>query len=348
MEEFVVDALLSGDEGEQIQGAIEMSKLSSKQRHKLADRGVIPPLISMLYSQDFGAMEASLFALLALASGSERNKIQIVKGGAIPAMLNLLRSRSLVELTATAMLILSSCGANKLTIASSGAIDTLIAIISGETAASASESAISPQTKLDVVSTLLNLSTSHRIAPLIVASGGAPALLDLIIASDSPRSPEAAEKAMAVLENAVASSSSSSHAVREVARHGGAIRALVEAVEEGSPECREHAVAILLAMVRSCREEHREAVLREGAVPGLLELSVDGTGRAREMAQHLLLLLRDGSGDGGGRAKQHQHHQTKKKKKKRELVEQLMEEIDAEGASLRLVEEMVAKLQHDR
>ncbi|KAL3720247.1 hypothetical protein ACJRO7_005130 [Eucalyptus globulus] len=135
MEEFIVETLLSGDGGAQIQGTIELSKLGSKQRHKLADRGVIPPLISMLHSQDYGAMEASLFALLALAFGSERNKIQIVKGGAIPAMLNLLRSRSLVELTATAMLVLSSCAANKLPIASSGAIETLIAIISGETAA---------------------------------------------------------------------------------------------------------------------------------------------------------------------------------------------------------------------
>lgn len=278
-----------------------------------------------------------------------RNKIQIVKGGAIPAMLNLLRSRSLVELTATAMLVLSSCAANKLPIASSGAIETLIAIISGETAPDPPQVAVSPQTELDAVSTLLNLSTSPRIASLIVASGGVPALLDLIVASGSPRSPEAAEKAMAALENAVAASASpsSGRAVREVARHGGAIRALVEAVEEGSPECREHAVAVLLAVVRSCREEHREAVLREGAVPGLLQLSVDGTGWAKEMAQHLLLLLRDDcSADcGGGRAKQQQQ---KKKTKKRELVEQVMEEIDAEGASLRLVEEMVAKLKLDR
>ncbi|KAL3720302.1 hypothetical protein ACJRO7_005176 [Eucalyptus globulus] len=347
MEEFVVETLLSGDGGAQIQGAIELSKLGSKQRQKLADRGVVPPLISMLHSQDYGATEASLFALLALAFGSERNKIQIVKGGAIPAMLNLLRSRSLVELTATALLVLSSCAANKLPIASSGAIETLIAIISGETAPDPPQVAVSPQTELDAVSTLLNLSTAPRIASLIVASGGVPALLDLIVASGSPRSPEAAEKAMAALENAVAASASSGRAVREVARHGGAIRALVEAVEEGSPECREHAVAVLLAVVRSCREEHREAVLREGAVPGLLQLSVDGTGWAKEMAQHLLLLLRDDcSADcGGGRAKQQQQ---KKKTKKRELVEQVMEEIDAEGASLRLVEEMVAKLKLDR
>ncbi|KAI6671320.1 hypothetical protein NL676_006205 [Syzygium grande] len=165
MEDFVVEALLSGDGEAQIQGAIELSKLNSKQRHRLADRGVIPPLVSMLHSQDFGATEASLFALLALAFGSERNKMQIVKCGAVPAMLNLLRGQSLVELTATAMLILSSCGANKLPIASSGAIETLIAIISGEIAANPPQIAVSPQTKLDAVSTLLNLSTSRRIAP---------------------------------------------------------------------------------------------------------------------------------------------------------------------------------------
>ena len=73
-------------------------------------------------------------------------------------------------------------------------------------------------------------------------------------------------------------------------------------------------------------------------MPGLLELSVDGTRRAKNMARELLLLLRDCS-NYGSRNKQMNH----------ELVEQIMQKIDADGeklaaTTLSLVEEMIAKL----
>lgn len=72
MEEEVVDALLNGDRETQIRAATDLGGLIGRQRHKLAERGVVPPLLSMLHSQDFEAVEAALFALLRLASGSER------------------------------------------------------------------------------------------------------------------------------------------------------------------------------------------------------------------------------------------------------------------------------------
>lgn len=64
--------LFSGDRAAQIEAATELGKLKSKQRHKLAERGVMVPLISMLHSEDAEAIEASLFSLLSLAFGSER------------------------------------------------------------------------------------------------------------------------------------------------------------------------------------------------------------------------------------------------------------------------------------
>jgi hypothetical protein len=72
MEEVVIENLFNGDTEAQVQAARDLSKLSSKQRHKLAERGVTAPLILMLQSQDYDAIEAALFALLSLAFGSER------------------------------------------------------------------------------------------------------------------------------------------------------------------------------------------------------------------------------------------------------------------------------------
>ena len=139
---------------------------------------------------------------------------------------------------------------------------------------------------------------------------------------------------MALLERIV---SSSERALKETASTEGAIRALVEALEEGSPMCKEHAVGILFLICQSCRERNRGLILREGVMPGLLQLSVDGTWRGKEMARDLLLLLRDCSG-GSSRRKQ---------KWKNVLLEQAMEQIDADerlGMGLRMVEETIEKL----
>lgn len=72
MEKTVEENLFNGEREAQIQAATELANLSSKQKHKLAERGVIVPLLSMLHSQNYEAIEAALFALLSLAFGSER------------------------------------------------------------------------------------------------------------------------------------------------------------------------------------------------------------------------------------------------------------------------------------
>lgn len=72
MEGFVAQNLCNGSREVRIQAATQLGNLNPKQRHKLAERGVIAPLISMLQSQDHEAIEAALFALLSLAFGNER------------------------------------------------------------------------------------------------------------------------------------------------------------------------------------------------------------------------------------------------------------------------------------
>lgn len=67
-----MDNLSNGGREAQIQAANELGKLSIRQKHKLVERGIVAPLISMLRSQDYEAMEAALLSLLSLAFGSER------------------------------------------------------------------------------------------------------------------------------------------------------------------------------------------------------------------------------------------------------------------------------------
>ncbi|KAL8546999.1 hypothetical protein ACS0TY_006644 [Phlomoides rotata] len=309
----------------QIIAAREIGNLNSKEKTKLAENGAISPLILMLHSQDYESIEAALFALLNLAFGSERNKILIAKAGAVPGILKVLqwRNESLSGLALAALLILSSCSRNKPEIASSGGVQILLGILDSQISLC---QRISHQEIFDILSTLHNLSTSPQIIPLIVVSGGVITVVRLIYQSD--KSSELVEKAMALLETIL---SLSEVALTQGCETGGVIRMVVEAVEEGTVACREHAAGVLLMICKTCKERYRGMILREGAMAGLLQLSVDGTWLARKKAKALLLLLRDCNNGGV-------------KHSKNVALEEVMREIDMGGTSLELVEEMIARL----
>ncbi|XP_061343829.1 U-box domain-containing protein 3-like [Gastrolobium bilobum] len=327
MEKEVVENLWNGNREMQIQAAMELRKLSRKQKHYLAESGIMVPLVSMLHSQDYEAIEAALHALLSLAFGSERNKTRIIKSGALPVLLSLLycQSQTVAELSIASMLTISSCNANKIAIASSGAFPLLAQFLN---------STSSTQSQLDTVATLHNLSTCQEITPLIVSSGVILSLLELI--QRTGKSSQLVEKAIGLLEHIVSSSES---ALCEAASIVGTIPTLVETIEDGSSQSKEHAVGTLLLICQSCREKYRGLILREGVMPGLLQLSVDGTRRAKNLAKELLLLLRDCSSYSSSRSQQISH----------EHIERIMDEIYAEReelaeTTLKLVEDMVAKL----
>ncbi|KAG5621743.1 hypothetical protein H5410_006961 [Solanum commersonii] len=328
MEEMVVEALLFGDRQAQLLAARQLAQFSNKQRHKIAEKGVVPPLILMLSTNDCEVIEAALFALLSLAFRSERNKTLIAKSGGITVLLDVIQceNKLLVELGVAFLLTLSSCGSNKMEIASFGAIPILLELLNSQ-----SYNNMSFQANLDILSTLHNLSTCNQLIPSIVSYGGVATLIRLIKLT----SELVMEKAVALLENLV---SSSRIALEEAARTEGAIQCLVEAMEEGSRQCKEHAVAILLLICDSCRDRYRGMILREGAMAALLQLSVDGTRRARDKAKRLLFLLRDCSNCG----------QTSNQTKNIVLFEQIMRQIEQvgepEGMSVALLEEMISKL----
>lgn len=71
----MVEALMNGDREAQMNAAQEIIDMTSKQRQKLVDMGVIPPLILMMnrcQDNDDVAAGLALYALLSLAFGSER------------------------------------------------------------------------------------------------------------------------------------------------------------------------------------------------------------------------------------------------------------------------------------
>ncbi|XP_058112787.1 U-box domain-containing protein 4 [Magnolia sinica] len=257
----------------------KMAKTSVKTRSIFAVSGVIPPLISMLLSSNHDAREASLLALLNLAVRNERNKIRIVTSGAVPPLVELLKfeNGSLRDLATAAILTLSTAASNKPTIAASGAAPLLVQILSTG----------SVQGKVDAVTALYNLSTStENLAPILTARA-VPPLLSLL--KECKKYSKFAEKTTALLE-ILSGFEDGRTAISDVDR---GILTIVETVEDGSLLSTEHAVGVLLSLCQSCRKKYRELILKEGAIPGLLQLTVEGTPKAQERARTLLDLLRE-------------------------------------------------------
>lgn len=279
----LAEKLINGDLQAKIEAARDIRKVvrksSVKTRSKFAAAGVIQPLVFMLLSPNLDAREASLLALLNLAVRNERNKVNIVTAGAIPPLVELLKlqNASLRELATAAILTLSAAAPNKPTIAASGAAPLLVQILSSG----------SVQGKVDAVTALHNLSTcKENSIPILDAKAVSP-LINLL--KECKKYSKFAEKATALLE--ILSKSEEGRVA--ITDSDGGILTLVETVEDGSLFSTQHAVGALLSLCQSCREKYRELILKEGAIPGLLRLTVEGTNIAQERARTLLDLLRD-------------------------------------------------------
>ncbi|KAL8150931.1 hypothetical protein V2J09_020739 [Rumex salicifolius] len=284
----IADKLIHGDLLVQTQAARDIRRLvrscssstsSAKTRSRLAAAGVVPPLVSMLSYFSSDAREASLLALLNLAVRNERNKIDIVSLGAVPPIVDLLKVQNgkLPELATAAILSLSTAAPNKPIIAASGVSPLLIQILSSA----------SIQGRVDAVTALYNLSTDSEQPNSILNAKAAPALISLL--KDCKKYSKFAEKSTALLE-ILSNNEEGRTAITNT--HGG-ILTLVETVEDGSLVSTEHAVGALLSLCLSCRIKYRELILNEGAIPGLLRLTAEGTPKAQERARTLLDLLRE-------------------------------------------------------
>jgi hypothetical protein len=205
--------------------------------------------------------------------------VKIVTAGAVPPLVELLKLQngSLRELAAASILTLSAAEPNKPIIAASGAAPLLVQILSSG----------SVQGKVDAVTVLHNLSScAENLHPIVDGKAVSP-LINLL--KECKKYSKFAEKATALLEIL----SNSEEGRIAITDSDGGILTLVETVEDGSLVSTEHAVGALLSLCQSCREKYRELILKEGAIPGLLRLTVEGTSKAQDRARTLLDLLRD-------------------------------------------------------
>ncbi|XP_051117897.1 U-box domain-containing protein 3 [Andrographis paniculata] len=272
--------LRSDDLDSRLQAAKNIRRLTkTSQRYRRHFCGAVEPLAEMLLCDSAEANEAALAALLNLAVKDETNKINIIQTGALKPIIRFLQSdnSTLQEHAAAALITLSASPTNKPIISASGAIPHLVDILSQG----------GSQAKFDSVMALYNLSTHPDNVSLILQSKPIPPLISLL--KSCKKSSKTVEKCTALIESLV----SFDEGRMVLTSEQGGILAVVEALEGGSLQSREHAVGALLTMCRSDRSKYREPILKEGVIPGLLELTVLGTAKCQSNAQTLLRLLRD-------------------------------------------------------
>ncbi|KAK8541735.1 hypothetical protein V6N13_137671 [Hibiscus sabdariffa] len=271
----------SHDSDSKLQAAKEirrLTKTSQRCRRLLSD--AVIPLVSMLrVDSPESHHESALLALLNLAVKDEKNKMSIVEAGALEPVIRFLRSDNLtIQGSATAALLtLSASVNNKPIIGASGAIPLLVDILRHGTT----------QAKGDAVMALSNLSTHTDNLTVIHETCPIPSIVSLLKASK--KSSKTAEKCCSVIESLVGFDEGRA----ALAAEDGGILAVVEVLENGTPQAREHAVGALLTICESDRCKYREPILREGVIPGLLELTVQGTPKCQTKAKTLLRLLRE-------------------------------------------------------
>ncbi|KAK1324683.1 hypothetical protein QJS10_CPA01g01375 [Acorus calamus] len=264
-----------------VEGAREIRRLTkTSSRHRRQLSGAIEPLVSMLGFDDYNCNESALLALLNLAVKDERFEQDSDCGfGALGPLIDFLQSNNsnLQEYATAAILTLSASATNKPTITAAGAVPLLVNILRDG----------SSQAKDDSVRALYNLSTHSNNLQIILSVQPIPPIISLL--KTRKKSSKIAEKCSALLESLL----NFDEARTTLTSVEGGVLTVVEVLEDGSLQSREHAVGALLTMCESDRHRYREAILREGAIPGLLELTVQGTPKSQTKARMLLQLLRE-------------------------------------------------------
>ncbi|KAF3792359.1 U-box domain-containing protein 4 [Nymphaea thermarum] len=281
-----VDLAISGEPEMEVRAAREirrLAKTSARYRRLFAEAGVIETLVRMLASPMDGSKEAALLALLNLAVKDERNKMAIVDAGPLEPIIGFLKSESsnLREYATAALLTLSASTTTKPIIAAYGAIPLLVQMLQSG----------SQQAKSDALLALCNLSTYPDNLHKILASKPIPPLISML--KTIKKSSKAAEKCSGLLE----SLSEFEEGRMEIMEEEGGLLTMVELIEDGSFRSRESSVGALLKMCEGDGCGFREAILNEGVIPGLLQMTVLGKPRSQRKARLLLRLLRNSTAE---------------------------------------------------
>ncbi|KAJ6290727.1 hypothetical protein OIU78_026468 [Salix suchowensis] len=231
------------------------------------------------YLMSLDSARFSLVMLYASNAVGVRNKISIVEAGALEPIISFLKSQNSIlrEYATASLLTLSASTINKPVISATGAIPLLVDILRNGNS----------QAKVDSVMALSNLSTHSDNLDIMLKTNPIPSIVSLL--KTCKKSSKIAEKCCALIESLVCF-----HEGRTVlTSEQGGILAVVEVLENGSLQSREYAVGALLTLCQSDRFKYREPILGEGVIPGLLELTVQGTPKSQSRAQALLRLLRN-------------------------------------------------------
>uniref|UniRef100_A0A0D9W6I6 RING-type E3 ubiquitin transferase n=1 Tax=Leersia perrieri TaxID=77586 RepID=A0A0D9W6I6_9ORYZ len=215
-------------------------------------------------------------ALFNLGVSNDRNKKQLLSGGVIPLIEQMIQKPETYEAAIAMYLNLSCLPEAQVIIGPSKATPLLIRALQDD------NSSRSKTCCLDALLTLYNLSLQASNIPTLIVSGVLESLQELLIPS-SPRT----EKAIAVLINMALTRAGK----QEIAANSAMVGAIVVILDNGEPAEKEKAVSCLW-IICSGDEGGSQMVLQEGVIPALVSLTANGTGKTKEKAQRLLLLFR--------------------------------------------------------
>uniref|UniRef100_I1PMI2 RING-type E3 ubiquitin transferase n=1 Tax=Oryza glaberrima TaxID=4538 RepID=I1PMI2_ORYGL len=215
-------------------------------------------------------------AVFNLAVSNDRNKKQLLSGGVLPLMEQMIQKPETYE-AAVAMYLNISCLAEaQAIIGQSEAAPLLIKGLQGD------GFRMSKTCCLDALLTLYNLSLQSSNIPTLISSGIMQSLHDVL----TPSSPTT-EKALAVLINLALTRAGK----KEIMADSDMVGAIVVILENGDPAEKEKAVSCLW-IICSGDDGGSQMVLQEGVIPALVSLTANGTGKTKDKAQRLLLLFR--------------------------------------------------------
>lgn len=266
----LVEDLKCGSNKEKTAAAAEIRHLtinSIENRVHIGRSGAIPPLLSLLHSEEQVTQEHAVTALLNL-SISELNKAKIVEAGAIEPLVHVLNTGNdrAKENSAATLFSLSVLQVNRERVGQcNAAIRALVNLLGKGTF----------RGKKDAASALFNLSITHENKARIVQAKAVKYLVEMLEPDY-----EMVDKAVALLANLSAVGEGRQAIVRE-----GGIPLLVETVDSGSQRGKENAASVLLQLCLNS-SKFCTLVLQEGAISPLVALSQSGTQRAKEKVKY--------------------------------------------------------------
>ncbi|GLJ22121.1 hypothetical protein SUGI_0415100 [Cryptomeria japonica] len=255
----------------------ELSKDNDEARSYMGSNGFIHSLVNFLRSAIDAsvthALETGALALLNISVNNNRNKAAILAEGIVPLLLEILDLET-SEAAVAVLLMLCSWEENKASIGASGAIPAIIKLLDSD----------SNQCRQDAINALYNLSTYEGNSSHIILAGAINKSVSLLLDGEA----DCTEKCITILYNLA----STEEGRAKIAATEGCIGAIADLLDTGTSIEQEQAVGILLLLCTNSFE-YSQMVLREGVIPSLVTLSVNGGPRGRDKAEKLLQHFRD-------------------------------------------------------